>query len=34
LLDSAAEDKLAGYLATTLENWRGTPVGSVRAVLD
>ena len=34
LLDSAAEDKLAGYLATTLENWGGTPVGSVRAVLD
>jgi len=34
LLDSAAEEKLAGYLATTLANWRGTPVGTVRAVLD
>ena len=34
LLDSAAEEILTGYLTTTLENWRGTPVGTVRAVLD
>ena len=34
LLDSAVEEKLAGYLSTTLANWRGTPIGTVRAVLD
>ncbi len=34
LLDGATEEKLAGYLSTTLANWRGTPIGTVRAVLD
>ena len=33
LLDRTAEEKLAGYLVTTLANWRGTPVGTVRALL-
>ncbi|MBT3928198.1 MAG: asparaginase [Rhodospirillaceae bacterium] len=34
LLDSAAEEKLAGYLEMPLSNWRGINVGTVRAVLD
>lgn len=34
LLDGAAEEKLAGYLSTTLANWRGTPIGTVRARLE
>ena len=34
LLDAEAEEKLAGYLSTTLANWRGTPIGTVSAVLD
>ncbi|MEE8173133.1 MAG: asparaginase, partial [Alphaproteobacteria bacterium] len=33
LLDSAAEEKLATYVETPLANWRGIPVGTVRAVL-
>ncbi|MDA0230494.1 MAG: asparaginase [Proteobacteria bacterium] len=34
LLSGAAEEKLAAYMETPLTNWRGTPVGTVRAKLD
>ncbi len=34
LLNTTAEEKLAAYLETPLANWRGTPVGTVRAVFD
>jgi len=34
LLNDAVAARLDGYLSTTLENWRGASVGTVRAVLD
>lgn len=34
LLDDAAQEKLAAYIETPLSNWRGTPFGAVRAVLE